>query len=153
MPGRNCIIKFIWLYFIFIIPQYWIYYIFPACAPIIPYLSIYVKQLGFGSFIVGVLYMILPFTGMLIKPISGAIADKFYCQKKVFLAGSIITAIGFMGIYFLPSIPTEQLVKFRCAEKLTINTSVYGKSVSSFNFGEDKETNCEVILLINIFYF
>lgn len=122
-----------------------------AMAPIIPFLSIYAKQLGFGSFVVGVLYTILPFTGMLMKPIAGALADKFHCQKKIFLAAGTITIIGFLGIYFIPKIPAKQLIMFKCDKESVLDTCVDEKKVSKFDFEKNSVTECEVIIkLVNI---
>jgi hypothetical protein len=76
-------------------------------APVVPFLPIYARQLGFSSMIVGTIYTVLPITGMLAKPIFGAIADHYKLQKTLFLAFQIITAISFFLIQFIPEIQTE----------------------------------------------
>ncbi|PNF21627.1 hypothetical protein B7P43_G11266 [Cryptotermes secundus] len=76
-------------------------------APIVPFLPIYARQLGFSSVIVGTIYTVLPITGMLAKPLFGAIADRYQLQKLLFLAFQIITAISFFVIQFIPEIHTE----------------------------------------------
>jgi MFS family permease len=76
-------------------------------APVVPFLPVYARQLGFSSVIVGMIYTVLPITGMLAKPIFGAIADHYKLQKTLFLAFQIITAITFFVIQFVPEIQTE----------------------------------------------
>ncbi|XP_021930441.1 major facilitator superfamily domain-containing protein 6-A isoform X2 [Zootermopsis nevadensis] len=76
-------------------------------APVVPFLPIYARQLGFSSTIVGMIYTVLPITGMLAKPVFGAIADHYRLQKTLFLAFQIITAISFFVIQYIPEIQTE----------------------------------------------
>lgn len=62
------------------------YFLFNAgTAPIVPFLPVYARQLGFSSFVVGTVYAILPIFGMLSKPLFGAVADHFKQQKSLFL--------------------------------------------------------------------
>lgn len=79
----------------------------PGTAPVVPFLPIYARQLGFSSTIVGMIYTVLPITGMLAKPVFGAIADHYRLQKTLFLAFQIITAISFFVIQYIPEIQTE----------------------------------------------
>ena len=80
-------------------------------APVVPFLPVYARQLGFSGVIVGMIYTVLPITGMLAKPIFGAIADRFQLQKTLFLAFQIITAISFFVIQFIPEIQTESTAR------------------------------------------
>jgi len=75
-------------------------------APVVPFLPVYARQLGFSGVIVGMIYTVLPITGMLAKPIFGAIADRFRLQKTLFLAFQIVTALSFFAIQFIPEIQT-----------------------------------------------
>ncbi|XP_056634030.1 major facilitator superfamily domain-containing protein 6-like isoform X2 [Diorhabda sublineata] len=91
------------------------YFLFNAgSGPVTPYLSIYARQLGFSSIVVGFMYTILPIFGMVAKPIFGTIADKFRCQKRLFLAAQILTAIAFLVIFYSPKIHTTRIVNFSC---------------------------------------
>jgi MFS family permease len=76
-------------------------------APVVPFMPVYARQLGFSGVIVGMIYTVLPITGMLAKPLFGAIADRFRLQKTLFLAFQIVTAISFFVIQFIPEIQTE----------------------------------------------
>jgi MFS family permease len=75
-------------------------------APVVPFLPVYARQLGFSGVIVGMIYTVLPITGMLAKPIFGAVADRYKLQKTLFLTFQVITAISFFVIQFIPEIPT-----------------------------------------------
>ncbi|KAF5289130.1 hypothetical protein FQR65_LT02019 [Abscondita terminalis] len=83
------------------------YYFFwnAGTAPIVPFMSVYAKQLGFSSTTVGIIYTILPFSGMLAKPLMGTIADKFRCGKLVFLLAQLVATISFFSMIFLPELP------------------------------------------------
>jgi MFS family permease len=80
-------------------------------APVVPFLPVYARQLGFSSVIVGMIYTVLPITGMLAKPMFGAIADRYQLQKILFLAFQIITAISFFVIQFIPEIQTDSTAR------------------------------------------
>lgn len=88
--------------------------IFVGTAPVQPFLSVYARQLGFSSIIVGLIYTILPIAGMLAKPLMGSIADRFMCQKIIFLVMILVTGIAFMAIYFVPELPNETRAHFAC---------------------------------------
>ncbi|XP_076272004.1 sugar baby transporter [Rhynchophorus ferrugineus] len=88
------------------------YFLFNAgTGPIVPYLSIYAKQLGFSSVIVGLIYTILPVFGMVAKPVFGTIADRFHCQKIIFLVAQLVTAVAFLSIFYSPKVPQDIQVR------------------------------------------
>lgn len=80
-------------------------------APIVPFMSVYAGQLGFSSFIVGIIYTILPFSGMLAKPLMGTLADKFRCRKMIFLIAQVVAAVAFFAMIFLPELPQPNNIK------------------------------------------
>lgn len=65
------------------------------------------RELNFSSNAVGIIYAILPFTGMLAKPLFGAIADRFRLHKFIFILFQAITIIGFFSIQFIPKIEED----------------------------------------------
>lgn len=77
-------------------------------------MSVYARKLGFSSVIVGIIYMIVPVAGMIAKPSMGVLADRYKCQKLIFLISQIITALAFLSIYYVPSLPSTQSVHFSC---------------------------------------
>ncbi|CAH0547882.1 unnamed protein product [Brassicogethes aeneus] len=96
---------------------------------VVTFLSTYAKQLGFSSVIVGTIYTILPICGMIAKPLMGAIADRFHCQKKIFLIFQLLTAIAFLSIFYAPEIPLDRQVHLSCDSAIAFNT--YNISIDS----------------------
>ncbi|XP_057664392.1 major facilitator superfamily domain-containing protein 6-like isoform X1 [Diorhabda carinulata] len=91
------------------------YFLFNAgTGPVTPYLSTYARQLGFSSVVVGFVYTILPISGMLAKPLFGSIADRFHCQKMLFLASQILLAAAFLAVFYSPKIESTKQVQLRC---------------------------------------
>ncbi|KAK3921168.1 Major facilitator superfamily domain-containing protein 6 [Frankliniella fusca] len=94
------------------------YFLFNAgSAPIVPFLPVYARQLGFSSFVVGTVYAVLPIFGMLSKPLFGAVADHFKQQKSLFLFFQLISAVALFAIQFVPEVPTKSPVEFHCHQQ------------------------------------
>lgn len=53
------------------------------------------------------IYTVLPVIGMIAKPLFGAIADRFQRQKHLFIAFQLSIAVFFLGILFIPAIPSQ----------------------------------------------
>ncbi|CAG9859600.1 unnamed protein product [Phyllotreta striolata] len=83
-------------------------------GPVTPYLTSYIRQLGFSSIIVGVIYTIIPICGMLAKPVLGSIADRFHCQKLLFLFLQLLTAAAFLGVFFSPKVDVSRQANLTC---------------------------------------
>lgn len=66
-------------------------------------MSVYARQLGFSSVAVGVIYTVSPLAIIVIKPLTGAIADKFNCQNLVFVISQVLIILSTIGLIFLPS--------------------------------------------------
>ncbi|XP_039287411.1 major facilitator superfamily domain-containing protein 6 [Nilaparvata lugens] len=88
-------------------------------APIQPFMPVYAKQLGFSSALVGTIYTILPFTGMLTKPIVGAISDRFRCHKLLFIISIVITIISFFAIMYIPPVEGKLIGEVHCTPVFT----------------------------------
>lgn len=59
-------------------------------APFSPFLTTISKQRGYSAFIVGLIFMLQPIPGLMIKPIIGLLTDKYKCRRSVFVASSIL---------------------------------------------------------------
>ncbi|XP_067001445.2 major facilitator superfamily domain-containing protein 6 isoform X2 [Anabrus simplex] len=90
-------------------------------APIVPFLTTYARQLGFSSFIVGTIYLVLPVMGMLAKPLFGAVADRYQCQKLLFLIFQVVTAASFFIIQFIPEITSDTPMVLGCHDVAFLN--------------------------------
>lgn len=87
---------------------------FTGTGPVMSFLSIYARQLGFSSAVVGVIYTILPICGLFAKPIVGALADRFKWQKKSFIIAQLIIAITYIAIFYSPHLPINDEVQYNC---------------------------------------
>lgn len=83
-------------------------------------MTVYAKNLGYSSVIVGFIYMVMPVAGMLAKPLMGALADRYKCQKLIFLVAQLITAVAFLMIFYVPAIPSSEKVHFSCDNGLAV---------------------------------
>lgn len=110
-------------------------------APVTPFLSVYAKQLGFSGFVVGIIYTIMPITGMFAKPIMGAIADKYRCQKKMFMTMIVITAIAFTCLQYVPKIDDGPNFKVRLYCE-------YGETAFDTCIGPSNMTNDQALTAI-----
>lgn len=78
-----------------------------AIAPGQTAMPVYAQTLGFSSFVVGTVWTILPIASLILKPICGAIADKFKWHKSVMLIVAAITGLSYFVIQFIPSAISE----------------------------------------------
>ncbi|CAH1968392.1 unnamed protein product [Acanthoscelides obtectus] len=112
-----------------LLPMKFHYFLYNAgTGPVVAYLSSYARQLGFSSVVVGLIYTILPVSGMLAKPLFGSIADKFHCHKSLFLVNQLVTAVAFLAIFYSPKIELDHSVDFSCqSDVLALSTYMDGK--------------------------
>lgn len=107
----------------------------------VPYLSSYARQLGFSSVTVGFIYTILPISGMLAKPLFGSIADRFLCQKLLFLVAQLVAAAAFLSIFYSPQIEVLRKVHFSCHDNLPVFDTQTEISISSCNIEQIRLEN------------
>lgn len=130
----------------------------PGTAPIVPFLPVYAKQLGFSSVLVGLIYSVLPLMGMLAKPLMGAIADKFHCHKGLFVSFIIVSIVSFFSMMYIPPIGTRELkLDIQCdsLSEVKICNSGNDKCLLDRVSSEEKESSiqCQVWFYSVIFLF
>lgn len=96
------------------------YLSYSGTTPVVPFIPTLAKQLGFSSVVVGALYTALPVMGMIAKPTMGAIADRYNCQKALFLGFLLLTIVSFFPILYVPRLPVETNVKFHCHQESVV---------------------------------
>ncbi|XP_075229080.1 major facilitator superfamily domain-containing protein 6-like isoform X2 [Lycorma delicatula] len=79
-------------------------------APVVPFLPVYAKQLGFSPLLVGFIYTALPLMGMLAKPLMGAIADKFQCHKSLFISFLMLSIVSFFSMMYIPPTGSKEIL-------------------------------------------
>uniref|UniRef100_A0A224XLK4 Putative transporter n=1 Tax=Panstrongylus lignarius TaxID=156445 RepID=A0A224XLK4_9HEMI len=122
------------------------YFLFNAgTAPVVPFITTLAKQLGFSSFIVGIVYTFLPIMGMLAKPTMGALADRFHCQKTLFLVFITLVMAFFFLIPFIPPLPSDSRANIHCNLDSVVqicsdalSDSCYERKIT--DFGNDNST-------------
>lgn len=77
-------------------------------APFSPFLTTISKQRGYSAFIVGLIFMLQPIPGMLIRPIIGAVTDKYKCRRSVFILSSLITFVLVCLLSIIPGTTSKE---------------------------------------------
>lgn len=83
-----------------------------ATGPVVPFIPVIAKQLGYSAAYVGTIYFFLPIIGLIAKPLFGACGDKLKIHKALFLTFQLATAVSFLGILFIPPEPAPS--EFHC---------------------------------------
>ncbi|KAL6262571.1 hypothetical protein P5V15_005363 [Pogonomyrmex californicus] len=122
------------------------FFFMAAMGPIVPYLSVYGKQLGVSSVVIGSIVAILPIAYLIATIIFGYIADYFNTWRKaIFMTILVLTTVFYIFLYFLPSIPEPILPdhpfqNISCESLQPCDESYYASKVASCN--DTKNTIC-----------
>ena len=74
-----------------------------AVGDLLPFISVYFKQLGLTSTETGFIFGIMPFISFFVRPIFGAIADKTKRYKLVMVMCMVLTGLCYCLLLVLPS--------------------------------------------------
>lgn len=77
---------------------------FGGLGCVMQFLPVYITQLGVDHSALTMIYTILPFTVIVIKPLFGNIADHLQKHKAVFLISLIVTGLSYYTILFIPEL-------------------------------------------------
>lgn len=95
-------------------------------GPILPQMSVYGKEMGISSVVMGTVTGILPILFLIAKPIFGIIVDVYRKHRKtIFLCLIATMAVSFASIYVLPprALETYTITK-ECQQMDTCNVTV-----------------------------
>lgn len=98
-----------------------------AMGPILPQLSVYGKELGISSVVMGSVTGILPILFLIAKPAFGLLVDVCHNYRKSIFMGLIIATSCFYALlYFIPTkfVTTYRLEDVVCSEWDTCNVAV-----------------------------
>lgn len=95
-----------YLYIIYVLR--WSCLKFSGYAPLIPFISTIAKQRGYSSFIVGLIFAVMPIPGMLAKVIFGSLTDKYNCRRLAFVLSSILTSLLVLIMLLIPHKSTNE---------------------------------------------
>ncbi|CAH1725094.1 unnamed protein product [Aphis gossypii] len=76
-------------------------------TPLTPYLTTIAKQRGYSARLVGAVFSVLPLTAVLARPIFGAVADHYRCQKTMFLSFIVVITLITTSYKFIPDQPVD----------------------------------------------
>lgn len=122
-------------------------------GPILPFISVYGRQLGVAPKIMGTFTSILPILFLIAKPAFGFVVDYFRNVRKFIFIGLLFTtSLAFVSMYFLPEIEVSPLanqqrdveVSLDC-DKL-ISCESYNISKKMKDYSSDKKlTDCHFL--------
>ncbi|KAK0165199.1 hypothetical protein PV328_003736 [Microctonus aethiopoides] len=79
------------------------FFFMAAMGPILPFLSVYGKQLGVSSLVMGISTSLLPLFYLVSKPMFGFLVDYFRDHRKTIFLGILISgSMAFVLLYFIP---------------------------------------------------
>ena len=73
-----------------------------AVGSLLPFIAYYMKQLGLSSSETGILYGTMPFVGFFVRPIVGAMADRWHKHRLVLMVCSVLTGVFYLLILTIP---------------------------------------------------
>ncbi|XP_065170842.1 major facilitator superfamily domain-containing protein 6 [Atheta coriaria] len=101
------------------------FFFMAAMGPILPQMSVYGKEMGISSVVMGTVTGILPILFLIAKPIFGIIVDVYRKHRKtIFLCLIATMAVSFASIYVLPprALETYTITK-ECQQMDTCNVT------------------------------
>lgn len=90
-----------------------------AVGDLLPFIPLYMKQIGLSSTQTGIIYGIMPFVGFLVRPIIGALLDKFQKHKLGLILCILFSGVFYMLMLVIPSDTTSYMsveTKISCNE-------------------------------------
>ena len=89
-------------------------------GPILPFITVYGKQIGVSPMVMGTVTSILPILFLLSKPAFGFLVDHFREKRKFIFVGLLIaTSLAFVSMYFLPIIPGLPIIEHGIISNVT----------------------------------
>lgn len=82
--------------------------LFAAIGSLLPYLALFMKEIGLTASQTGIIYGFMPFVSFLVKPVFGLVADKFQQHRIVLIVCCTLTGIFFNLIQLVPISYTER---------------------------------------------
>lgn len=86
----------------YLIPKGFYFFFFGAQGSLIPYLSLFLKQLELSASQVGIITGIKPYIAFFFIPIWGAVADRYQKSKIIFIMSMMAINVGLVAYAFAP---------------------------------------------------
>lgn len=121
-----------------------------AYASLIPYLSVYMKNLGLNVRETGFIFTVLPLSEVIAPVVGGAIADKTGKYKAVYMTSLLMCAIFCACFHFIPHISNQcdhKSVEIRCSSSSYAASFSKNCSIESQDHLELEVDQCKFICL------
>ncbi|GFO30857.1 major facilitator superfamily domain-containing protein 6-like [Plakobranchus ocellatus] len=87
-----------------LLPVKGFYFVFMAAVgSLLPFIPVYMPQLGLTVPETGIIYGIMPFVGFFVRPLIGAIADKYKKHKMMLISVTLLSGLFYFLLVFVPS--------------------------------------------------
>ena len=87
--------------------------VFSAVGALLPFIALYMRQLGLSESETGIIYGTMPFIGFLTKPLLGAVSDRTGKPKVMLSASCILSALFYVLLLVVPRIEETKVPKIR----------------------------------------
>lgn len=85
--------------------------LFTGVGTLLPFITLFMKQLGLSSVETGVIYGVMPFVGFIVRPALGAVADKLHQHKLVLMIVCLLTGVFYLCLLLVPANINEDSTK------------------------------------------
>lgn len=118
---------------------------FSAIGDLLPFIPLYMKQLGLTSVEAGIIYGTIPFITFFIRPFVGILADKLHRHKLVLMVCCLLTGLFYMLLLVIPSKKMSQTIEIRTNIHCNLQDSFISDCVKTEKDGS-RSSSCPLVL-------
>ncbi|XP_045204652.2 major facilitator superfamily domain-containing protein 6-like [Mercenaria mercenaria] len=122
-----------------------IYFTFlAAVGDLLPFIPVYMKQLGLSSTETGIIYGVMPFIAFFVRPLFGAVADKLRRHKLVLMICTFLTGV----LYCLLLVTPTKTSTTDIENKMMIRTQIQCNPIDSYVVDCEKVKNESGVIVL-----
>ncbi|KAL4230421.1 hypothetical protein ACF0H5_010803 [Mactra antiquata] len=126
-----------------LLPVKGIYFFFlAAVGDLLPFITIYMRQLGLSSTEAGIIYGVMPFISFFVRPLVGALADKTRRHKLTLMICLLFTGICYCLLLVTPAKSTNTELRNNASVRTHLECNVvdsYLKDCTKMNNGNNSD--------------
>ncbi|XP_060559763.1 major facilitator superfamily domain-containing protein 6-like [Ruditapes philippinarum] len=128
-----------------LLPVKLIYFTFlAAVGDLLPFIPIYMKQLGLSSTEAGIIYGVMPFIAFFVRPLFGAVADKLRRHKLVLMICAFLTGV----LYCLLLVTPAKTSNDEMNNKMFVHTQIQCNPIDSYVVDCEKVKNDSGVIVL-----
>lgn len=128
-----------------LLPVKGIYFTFLAgIGALLPFIPVYMKQLGLSSTEAGIIYGVMPFIAFFVRPFFGAVADKLHKHKLILMLCTFLTGI----LYCLLLVTPEKSSTADTENMISVQTQIQCNTVDSYIVDCEKTKNESGVIVL-----